>query len=93
MIGGNENVYNNYIAVLSLAANHYLIEGKKYNVLLTIWEDINVKRIGPSKLCIYLQHKHTQKFWSQYTDVNSIKTNSVCFFGGGRGDILLPMWI
>lgn len=75
-----------YIAALSLAANHYLIEGKKYDVLLTIWEDINMKRIGPSKLCIYLQQKHTQKFLSQYTDVKSIKTNSVCFFffGGGR---------
>ena len=86
-------MYIIYIAVLSLAANHYLIEGKKYDVLPTIWEDINVKRIGPSKLCIYLQHKHTQKFLSQYTDVNSIKRNSVCFWGGGGGDVLLPMLI
>ena len=40
-----------YVVVLPLATNHYLIEGKKKSdVLLTIWEDINVKRIGPSKL-------------------------------------------
>lgn len=29
MIGGNENVYNNYIAFLSIAANHYLNRREK----------------------------------------------------------------